>query len=70
MTIRAHRIASAERLAGALLKRTIRTVGGTVAFALCVGCGLNMQAHYSKMRGNMASHNYAAADEYVESQKQ
>lgn len=40
------------------------------ASLLATGCGLNMQKHYSKMRANMMSHNYQAADKYLESQKE
>lgn len=51
-----------------------RTAGGFAVLTLIVasGCGkrLNMEQHYGQMRANLVNGDYAAADEYVEKQKQ
>jgi hypothetical protein len=34
------------------------------------GCGLNMQKNYAQFRPNLVSHNYDAAEGYLESVKE
>ena len=41
-----------------------------VAVLISTGCGLNMEQHYRKMRANLLSRNYEAADKYVDSVKE
>ncbi len=49
----------------------IPRIGAVLAVAsLLFGCGMNMENNYQKMRPNLVSHNYQAADKYIDDIKE